>query len=316
MGTHHSASWGARIVSVLLLVVLGTPAAIGMAVALSRIITRILILFQTDLGGMALPLVALVGCGLLLTVVTLVATRQSGLGALVAGALTTVLAGGAVVAGPSLSRTSIIRDILQAFGREGVTALTLVMTGALLPVGAVLLGLGMAFALSRRSRPSSSVAAAVAVGTVPLALLAFTGAAFGMTRLYLRTGQVGFASSAWRDSRFVLALLLLAGAALVLGAVAALGGRGPWGLVVSGVLIAVPSVLFTVFLPQVVRVVQLPRWAYELTNSATLSAAPLVGAILVGGGLGLVWRRRSARPETPGAVPPTPPPHVTSSHRA
>lgn len=298
METTQNASWGARIGSTALVLLLGTGAAFGVAWGIAKLYDLFLVMFQTLGSRSVVPLLVILACGFALTAITAVATRMSGAGGLVAGVVTLALSVVFLLAGPTLWRSSVVLSIVESTGRAGLHLLTVTFTGALLPAGAALLGLGVASRLASRGlRPHP----AVGVGVILLVLAAFVGSMVGVSRLYVISGRYGVSSS-WSDTGALVAVLVTLVSALLLTASVSAGARGPWGLVTAGALLGVPALLILVFYRQVLGAVSLPSWAMELVNPVVLMVAVVVGAFLVGGGLGVGWRGRAARGSV-GAAP-------------
>lgn len=283
MGSRASASWGARIGSVALMVVGGGIAAAVLMGAAAHVARMTLMMLRTDLSHVGPALVLLVVSAVVLLVVAVAAGRLSGAGALVAGLATLALA--------VLSVTGVLMDWLIS-ARPGrivmTTAFSLLYAAALAPVAATLLGLSAASlpAARRASRtPGLGALASLLVAVAaPVVLLAVTWAG---SNVHLRSaewvGGITADLAGWYAA--------LAGLCLLFTVVVALGGWGRWGLVVAGAVTFAGSALFPLLYPRVGLGVEPLRQLARIVDVPSLATTPVVGCLMVGYGLGLVWRR-------------------------
>lgn len=289
MGKRATAGWGSRIGSVLILAVVGGLAALPGYGAAERLGRATFMMMRGPSIDSVVPVIVLLGSMLIVAVAAALACRLSGLGGLTLGAATFLVTTFTTTGQPYLS--TAIRDLLSAGGPAvRAVAMVLLIGTSLLPVAAVLLGLGAASTLASRRSRSSGPALLVVLALTPALVWAVT---WSGTRVRMQLGAVTFGGS--QTSPAILGPLVLAVvAALGLAAIVALGGRGAWGLAGAGLVIGVVGVVFPILAGEMFRLGILPGWAVRSFDMAAVATTPVVGALLLGGGLGLVWRSRAA----------------------
>lgn len=231
-------------------------------------------------AGIAVPLVPMlvaVVAAALVAAGAAVAARASGAGPLVGGIITLAasvigLADRAIGHGspPDRLPPDVAYAVLIIFG-----------FGTLLPLAAVLLGLGPASAVAGHRVPGRMLAPSV---------LAAVGATGGMwaviwagTRIHAEIAPLGYDAIRVRDIATVL------GGLVVLGLATVLGGRGAPGLVAAGATFVLGQAAFLLAPESVVAA--LPGWVVRSLDIPGLLILPITGLVLIGGGIGLLMRR-------------------------
>lgn len=214
------------------------------------------------------------------------AARRSGVGLLIGGVMTVVasvigLADRAIGHGiaPDSLPPPLAFTLLIVFG-----------FGTLLPLAACLIGLGPASAIAGHRVPGRMLLPSIIVCAGILGGL--SAGIWAGTRIHAEIAPLGYLAIRLSDIAIFIAGLVITGLAT------AFGGRGAPGLIAAGAALLVLQIAFLAA-PET-TVTALPGWVVRSLDIPGLLILPIVGVVLIGGGLGLLMRRSAVASNDPG----------------